>query len=373
MSEEKFVKVSGTGSFLPGEPIPFTEIEDYLGHITGASSKNMKWMKRTKSIMNEMLDIDYVYYAIDPVTKEFTEDLITMSVKSAKLALEAADMKPEDIDFITVGSPLMEQIPPITTRIQDALGIETCAEMAIHSNCTSAYKAFMTASDMVANGRYKNALVIASSMNSSMLKADFYNQALLTTEDIFLRWFLCDGSGAMVLEPSDTKTGGLFVDNIYNESVGGKKPSAMHNGFPAYFVNLNEAFEKGYHHVSQMFKLELTQNMQDSDGHTLFTNGLARMVKKYDIDLSKVRFFNINMPAKHVVENILQECEKVLGLSRDIVYTKISKMGYAGPPAAFIALDKIYREEDLEKGDLILSFVTEVSKFMQAGFTLSCQ
>ncbi|MEN8263458.1 MAG: 3-oxoacyl-ACP synthase [Nitrospirota bacterium] len=373
MSEEKFVKVSGTGSFLPGKPIPFDIIEDYLGHITGASSKNLKWMKRTKSIMNEMLDIDYVYYAIDPETKEFSEDLITMSVKSATKALEAANVKPEDIDFITVGSPLMEQIPPITTRIQEALGIESCSEMAIHSNCTSAYKAFMAAYDMIRIGRYKKALVIASSMNSSMLRADFYNQALLTTEDIFLRWFLCDGSGAMVLEASDTKTDGLFIDNIYNESVGGKKPSAMHNGFPAHFVNLREAFDKGYHHVSQMFKLELTQNMQDENGNTLFTNGLARMVDKYDIDLSRVRFFNINMPAKHVVENILQECEATLGLSRDIVYTKISKMGYAGPPAAFIALDKIYREEKLNKGDLILSFVTEVSKFMQAGFTLSYQ
>lgn len=370
MSAETFVKVAGTGSFLPGDPIPFAEIEDYLGHITGASSKIMKWMVRTKDIMNEMLDINSVYYAIDPKTKEFTEDLVTMSVKSAKKALEAANLKADDIDFITVGSPLNEQIPPISTRIQEALGIETCAEMSIHSNCTSAYKAFMVAYDMVRNGRYKNALVVASSMNSSMLKADFYNQALLTTEDIFLRWFLCDGSGAMVLVPSATKKEGLFVDNIYNESVGGRKPSAMHNGFPAYFVNLQEAYNKGYHHVCQMFKLELTQNMQDKNGRTLFTNGLARMVHKYNIDLSKVRFFQINMPAKHVVENILRECEEVLGLKRDIVYTKISKMGYAGPPAAFIALDKIVREEKLNEDDLVLSFVTEVSKFLQAGFTL---
>jgi 3-oxoacyl-[acyl-carrier-protein] synthase III len=46
-------------------------------------------------------------------------------------------------------------------------------------------------------------------------------------------------------------------------------------------------------------------------------------------------------------------------------------MGYPGPPAAFICLDKIVREEKLNKNDLILSFVTEVSKFMQAGFTIS--
>lgn len=373
MCEEKFVRVSGTGSFLPGDPIPFDEIEDYLGHITGASKKVMRWMMRMKPIMKEILDIDYCYYAIDPQSKENTEDHITMSVKAAKLALEAANVKAEDIDLITFGSPFMEQIPPITTWIQEALGIDTCAEIAVHSNCTSAYKAFMIAYDMVKNGRFKNALVISTSMNSSMLRADFYNQALLKNEDVFLRWFLCDGSGAFVLESSDTKTGGLFVDNVYNESIGGNKPSAMHNGSPAYWVNLNEAFEKGHHHMSQMFRDEVGNHFQDKNGRMIFTNGVQRMVDKYGIDLSKVRFFQINMPTKHVVENILKECEEVLGLTRDVVYTKISRMGYAGPPAAFICLDKIFREEKLNKNELILSFVTEVSKFMQAGFTLSCQ
>ena len=370
MGEEKYVKISGTGSFLPGDPVPFEKIEDTLGHILGASNKVVKWMARTKSVMNEILDIDYCHYAIDPKTKERTEDLITMSVKASKPALEAANVKAEDIELIVFGSPLMEQIPPATTRIQEALGIDTCAEIAVHSNCTSAYKALMIAFDMVRNGRFKNALVITTSINSSMLRADFYNQALLKSEDVFLRWFLCDGSGAMVLEPSEAKANGLFIDNVYNESIGGRKPSAMHNGFPAHFVNPLDAFNHGYHHVCQMFKSELGENMRDSNGRIIFTNGLARMVDKYHIDLSKVRFFQINMPAKHVVENILSECEAVLGLSRKVVYTKISKMGYAGPPAAFIALDKIFREEVLNKGDLIVSFVTEVSKFMQAGFTL---
>jgi len=90
-------------------------------------------------------------------------------------------------------------------------------------------------------------------------------------------------------------------------------------------------------------------------GELFFTNGLARMVNKYHIDLSKVRCFPDQYACKTRGGNILSECEAVLGLSRKVVYTKISKMGYAGPPAAFIALDKIFREEVLNKGDLILS------------------
>ena len=38
---------------------------------------------------------------------------------------------------------------------------------------------------------------------------------------------------------------------------------------------------------------------------------------------------------------------------------------------AFICLDKIIREERFNLGDCIASFVTEVSKFMQAGYVLT--
>ena len=373
MLEEKFVRVAGTGSFLPGNPIPFDELEDYLGEITDAPRKVMKWLKRIKPLMKEMLDIDYCYYAIDPNTKERTEDHITMSVKAAKLALEAANLRPEDIDLITFGSSFNQQIPPITTRIQEALGIDMCAEMAIHSNCTSMYKALLVAHDMIRNGRFRNALVISTSVTSSSLTADFFNQPVMKTEDAFMRWFLCDGSGVTVLESSDTKSGGLFLDHTYIESVGGNKPSVMHNGFPAYWLNLREAYDKGCHHMSQMFKDEVRIHMLDKNGKTVFTNGIQRMLDKFNIDLSKLRFFQLNMPTKHIIEIILSECEAVLGISRDVLYTKVSKMGYPGPPAALICLDKIVREEKLNKDDLILSFVVEVSKFIQAGFTMSYQ
>lgn len=48
----------------------------------------------------------------------------------------------------------------------------------------------------------------------------------------------------------------------------------------------------------------------------------------------------------------------------------MSDMGYAGPPMVFMGLDKMIREEQFNNNDLVLGFVTEVSKFMQAGFSL---
>ena len=194
------VKVSGSGSYLPGTPVPRSEVDYYLGELTGAPQKIRKWMARIKELMAELLEVEYYHFAIDPLTRQFTEDNITMSVKAAKDALDSAGARPEDVELIVYGSAHQDQMPTASARIQESLGIERCAELSIHANCTSAYKSLLVASDMIRNGRYRNALVISSSMSSSELVAEYYNQPLVTKEELFLRYFLSDGASALFLE-----------------------------------------------------------------------------------------------------------------------------------------------------------------------------
>ena len=368
ISTEKYVKLTGSGSFLPGKPITINEVDHYLGELTQAPKKIQKWLHRMKNLMNEMLEVEHYYFAIDPVSREFTEDNISMSVKAANSALKKSGLKATDIDLIVYGSAHQDQMPTASVRIQEALGIEQCGEMSIHANCTSAYKALLVASDFIKSGRYKNALVISSSMSSSELRAEYYNQPIVKKEELFLRYFLSDGAGALVLQASDEKKDGLFVEETYMESIGGKKPSAMLNKRPAYWMNPKEEYELGYHHLAQMFNDQLRTHFHDADG-SVFLKGLKRMLDKYPIDLTELKYFQVNFPSKHISELIMDECED-LGISGETLYTKMSSMGYAGPPMAFISIDKILSEEKLQTNDLILSFVTEVSKFMQAGYIL---
>jgi len=263
----------------------------------------------------------------------------------------------------------MDQMPTPSVRIQEKLGIERCAELSIHANCTSAYKALLLAHDLIRNGRYRNALVLSSSISSSELRAEYYNQELITREDVFLRWFLCDGAGALFLEGRDAMDRGLYVTHTYMESVGGSKPSCMGNRRPAYWMNPRDEYEQGYHHLAQMFQERLRAHFHDPDG-TVFYKGLKRMIEKYAIDLSRLRFFQVNLPSKHISDLVVEECG-ALGIPASALYSRMSRTGYPGPPMVFMCLDRILREEKLEDGDLILSFVTEVSKFMQAGYAMT--
>jgi len=365
---EFFVKVIGSGSYLPGEPIPFDDVEKYLGEITSAPKKVMRWLERIKPLMKEMLDIEYYHYALDPVTRRNTEDNVTMSVKAAQKALDMAGMKPTDIELISYGSAYNEQVPPTSVWIQESLGIDKCAEICIHSNCTSAYKALAVAYDSLRCGRYNNALVISSAINSVALRKEYLNQEVLTLEQVFLRWFLGDGAGAVIIKSERDKIDGLFIEDTYFESVGGNKPSVMGDNRPAYWMPLKEQYEGGYHHLRQKFQDELRTYFEE-EGGTIFFKGLGRFLSRVNINMENLRFFQINMPSKHVVELIMSECES-FGIKKNKLYTKISNMGYPGPPAVFLCLDNMIREEKLNKGDIIVSFVTEVSKFMQAGYVM---
>ena len=367
-TDNPYIKIAGTGHFLPGKAIPADDVDLYLGLLTEAPEKIQKWLLRIRSLMKEMLDIETYRFAIDPVTRKFTEDNVTMSVKAANIAIADAGMKPEDIELIVYGSAHQDQMPTASVRIQEMLGIEQCAEISIHANCTSAYKALLVGNDLLRNGRYKNALIVSSSISSSELVAEYYNQPLVKKEELFLRYFLSDGAAALVLKAEEEKPAGLLLEKVYMDSIGGKKPSAMGNKRPAYWMNPKEEFEKGYHHLAQMFQEELSSNFHEAEC-SVFLNGLKRMIDKQSLDLTSLRFFQVNFPSKHITELIMDECLS-LGIRRETLYTKMSTMGYIGPPMALLCLDKIKKEERLNHNDLILSFVTEVSKFMQAGYTI---
>lgn len=367
MSRKVFI--AGGGTFLPGDPVPKNEINKYLGDLTEAPNKIKRWIKNSAEVMAELLDIEYYHYAIDPKTREFTEDNVSMSVKARREALDMADLKADDIDLICYGSAHQDQMPTASVRIQEELGIEICDELSIHANCTSAYKALYLAHELIKNGKNRRALVISSNISSSELRAEYYNQEIVDKESLILRWFLSDGAGAVLLTSEESESCGFEVEYSYIESVGGKKKSLMYNKRPSLYVNPKEEYEKGLHHLRQNFRNELSTSVFQEENGSIFFNGFNRMIKDAQLSLDTMAIFQVNLPSKHIVESIMDEFVNI-GIDKSVFYSRLNDLGYCGPPMALISLDKIIREENVEKDKRVVSFVTEVSKFMQAGYIL---
>ena len=364
------VFIAGCGSFFPGDPIPFSESGKLLGELHDAPPKIRRWLETTTPLMQDILSIEYLHYAIDPVSREFTEDEVSMAVKAARIALGKTGISADQIDLICYGSAHMQQMPTPSVRIQEALGIEACEEFSIHANCTSAYKALYLACELLRSGKNKNALVLSSSMSSSELRAEYYNQKLLDKESLFLRWFLCDGAGAIILTTDSVKSAGFELEVVYTESIGGHRPSLMYNCRPAYCLNPQTEYDQGLHHLRQNFRNELaTSVFRDPDGTSVFFAGLKRMLSLHKVPVETIRYFQVNMPTRHIIDSIMDECE-TLGIPRTALFTRLDKLGYCGPPMGLVGLDMIVNHEQCRSGERIVSFVTEVSKFMQAGYSI---
>jgi len=365
------VYVTGSGSFLPGAPIPFDRIHQVLGELSQAPPRIQRWLKRSHPVMRELLAIRHVHYALDPETRRFTEDNVSMAVKAAHLALERAGLAAGEADLICYGSAHQDQMPTAAVRIQEALGIERCQELSLHANCTSAYKALYLAHQLVAAGLNETALVLSAGISSSELRAEYFNQALVDKESLFLRWFLSDGAGALVLSAQPAAGARLVLEQSFIESIGGKRPSLMFNQRPAYWMDPRQEWAEGRHHLRQRFRNALGSEIFQEQGGSVFFHGLRRMLEQGPVPPERVRYFQVNLPAKHIAESVMEECQ-ALGIAACAYYSSLDELGYCGPPMALIGLDQVLRHERLDPGDRVLSFVTEVSKFMQAGYAVRC-
>lgn len=365
------VRVIGMAHYLPGEAIPFENISQVLGPLERADDKLNKWIQRIEPLMKQMLGVNRVHYAFDPKTRQMTDDNRTMSVKAARAALQEAGLAPEEVELLVYGGNYSEQMPALSTLIQEDLGIDQCGEFHVHANCTSTYKAIKIGYELIRSGEYRNALVVSSCLASAFFRPEFYHQELMSKDDVFLRWYLCDGAAAFVLEAADETQDGWFLSDCYIESVGGFKKSAMGNQLPAYWNNPQDNYRTGAHHIRQVYLTQMGDVAHtEENGRTVFTNGLERMLAKKNLDRSAIKTIVVNMPSKAVVDLIAEEC-LALGFEREDFYSSVDQVGYPGPPAAMISMEKCLRSHDFAPGDKVLSFVMEVSKFMQAGFVLT--
>jgi len=365
-NQARDVYVAGIGSHSPGEPIPFAQIEDVLGPITGVSPKLSRWIDRMRPIMQEMLGVKFCHYSIDPRTRKPTEDNVVMSVKSARRALDTAGLKTTDVDLIVYGGNVMEYTcPPTSTLIQEALGIPSCAEYAIHSNCTSIYKALQLATDQISLGRYNTALLMTAQLSSPFLRAEHFNPKIVGKSEILLRWFLCDGAGALVLT-SDPNVGQkrLRVLGTYIESMGLGLGPDMYCKAGGFRVHPAEIYENGWHHLSQNFE------QVGSLGVKLCVEAADRFMDRVGMDWQRVKYMFMNVPTRHLLDLAVEEMRKGQRNPSLEFYSKLGDRGYPGACAIIHALEGFLSESRLQKGDILASVVVESSKWMYGGFTL---
>jgi 3-oxoacyl-[acyl-carrier-protein] synthase-3 len=365
------VTVAGTGSFLPNAPVPNERVDEVLGPLDGAPLRVQTFIRNMGPRILSSGGIETRHFAIDPETHRLTHTVASLGEAAARRALEAAGMEPDEVELLVLSSPSYDQTtPPTTTILQERLGIEQCAEMEIHSNCSGVGKAMQVAADALTLGHYRTALITYVQISSVYLRSCYFTQERMNKTQAALRYILADGAGAVVLRTAESDNGvprrvlGTFV-----ESVGGRLPAAMTAGGGVADLQewggLAEAIvARGSHHLDQDFAAV------SRDAGPRLLDGVVRLAERLELAPTEIDHLVFSIPTMQLYESNLPRFRATFGPGDERMKFRARHTGYCGGASILLHFDEIVRNGELKPGQLAVAHSVESSKWMTAGFAV---
>jgi 3-oxoacyl-[acyl-carrier-protein] synthase-3 len=248
-----------------------------------------------------------------------------LGLEAARHALQAAKLKPEDIDLIIVATSTPDMVFPSTACIlQNKLGANGCAAFDVQAVCSGFIYALTVADAMIKTGAAKKALVIGAEVFSRIL--DFKDR---TTCVLF-----GDGAGAVVLEASSTP--GILASDLHAD---GKHVGIL--CVPGH-VSGGQVLGEPLLKMDGQAVFKLAVGLLDQAAR----NTLAKAGKvAEDVDWLVPHQANIR---------IMQSTARKLKLSMDKVIVTVDQHGNTSAASIPLALDTAVRSGKIKPGELLM-------------------
>ena len=309
------VGIIGLGSYVPEKVVTNFDMEEIL-------DTSDEWIRTRTGIVERR-------FADDSQT---TSDLAAIA---AKRAIEDAGISPEDIGLIIVGtnSPDM-RYPATACLVQDKIGAKNAAAFDLQAGCPGWIFATTVGAQFVKTGMYKYVLTIGAEVITRMMdKTDRGTYVLFG-----------DGAGATVL--GNVSEGGFKAFELYADGS-----LAEHLTLPAGGSKMpfsEEVLKKRLHYTKmngrEVFKFSVRE-----------IGRISKIVlEKAGLKPEDIKWFIPHQANLRIIEAGM----KRLGITEDRVVVTIDKYGNSSAASIPIALDEIYKNGKLKKGDnaLMVSF-----------------
>ena len=259
------------------------------------------------------------------------ETTSSLALKSAKEAIENANLKPDNIDLIVVATITPDMpFPSVATILQRELGIKEAACFDISAACAGFVYALSVAHQFVARGAYKNALVIGAEKLSSVTDWQDRNTCVL----------FGDGAGAAIV--SEVKSGGILATHLGSDGTkagllmipaGGSQEPASHKTIDerAHYIKMQG---------NELFKLAVT----------IMAEAAQTALKKASLECKDI---DLVIPHQANIRIILAMAKK-LKLPPEKIYLNIEKYGNMSSASTATALCEAVKEGRVKKGDVIM-------------------
>ena len=184
-------KISGLGHYVPNNIVTNADLSQLM-------DTNNEWIVERTGI-NERR---HILQGEDTTT--------SMGVKAAKVALERANLTPQDIDFVVFATLSPDYyFPGPGVLVQKELGMRTVGALDVRNQCSGFVYAISVADQYIKTGMYKHILVIGSEVQSTGLD--------MTTRGRGVSVIFGDGAGAAILSREEDTTNGILSTHLHAE------------------------------------------------------------------------------------------------------------------------------------------------------------
>jgi len=306
------VGILGTGSRVPDTIVTNLDLEKRL-------DTSDEWIRTRTGIKARRIVAD----------NESTSDL---AIAAARKALDDAGVTAQELDLLIVATLTPDYVMPATAVVvQEALGATTCAAFDLNAACSGFCYGLDIASNMLATGAYRKALVIGAEVMSRTVDWTDRSTCVL----------FGDAAGAVVLGHVDQ--GGVLgsvlgadgrgANLLYIPSGGYKEPATPE----AIAAKRNCMVMNG----REVYRFAV-QVMGEAAVNALTRCGLTPA----DVALFVPHQANIR---------IIESAAKRLGLPSEKVFVNVDKYGNTSAASIPLALDEAVREGRIHEGDIVVT------------------
>ncbi|MCR8641787.1 ketoacyl-ACP synthase III [Paenibacillus sp. N1-5-1-14] len=306
------VGILGTGKYVPERVLTNQELESMV-------ETNDEWIVSRTGIRERRI----------AAPDQATSDLAYIA---AQEALKNAGIGPEDLDLIVVATITPDMSFPSTSCIlQTKLGAKKAAAFDISAACSGFIYGLANASNFIATGTYKYALVIGAECLSKITDYEDRNTCIL----------FGDGAGAVVLGPT-TEGRGFQSFELGADGSGGELLKIEGGGsrFPSSIETVNGKKHYIYMAGSEVFKFAV-RIMGNAAEEALRKAGKT----KEDIDLLVPHQANTR---------IIHSALNRLNLTEDKCMMNLDKYGNMSAASIPVALAEAVESGRIQEGNCIV-------------------
>jgi len=305
-------KIVGVGSYAPKRILTNADLEKMI-------ETNDAWIVQRSGIRERRI-------------ADETEATSDLALKAAQQALERANLVPEDIDFIAVGTTTPDMIfPTVGNILQHRLGCKRVGSVDMLAACAGSVYSLSIGAQFIQTGKYRRVLCVGAETLSRI--TDFTDRGTCV--------LLADAAGAAVLEPSPDESGlidfdlysdGQYWDLLYMPGGGSRSPAT------------HETVDKRMHYAkmkgAEVFKVAVRMFAECTE-RILARNGFGAD----DVDLFIPHQANLR---------IIEAAAKRVSLPMERVFVNVDRYGNTGAASVYVALEEAVAGGRIKKGDLIL-------------------